>query len=106
MRGSELVVLGRYRSNTEWMALTTERVAWLSQGTRHDVDFAQLVDATVPDEEMVRAGSLGMQGVQWLALETRDGVVSHVDVESGLPLVGVWNVLHWVARRGARQARK
>lgn len=93
----EIPVLACWRSTNDWVALTTKRIVCRNHDTRHELELAQIMDATVTDDDTLHETDLGKFGLRYLTLEARDGSALRIELEAGLPFLGVWNVLHWIA---------
>lgn len=99
LEAEEIPVIGCCQEPSDWLLVTTRRVAWAQGGVRTTVDLADLVDATVSEEDAWQNGALEKLGVRHLTLRTRDGESRRFEVEPGLPLLGLWNLLKWIAGR-------
>jgi hypothetical protein len=89
---SELAVIGSVQDSSNWLVLTTERLAWSIGGERREVAANAIRDATADLKQLQRSEhtKLGMRRLQVVTMG--DGEHS-IELEPGRPLSGTWNVL-------------
>jgi hypothetical protein len=89
---SELPVIGSFRDSSNWLVLTTERLAWSIEGKREEIAASAIRDATA-DLRKIQRSEHSKQSMHQLQVVTmRDGEYS-IELEPGEPLSGTWNVL-------------
>lgn len=94
----ELGVIGSVRDSFNWFALTTERIVWLTDGTRSEVQCKDIRDAIV-DFQDLKGNYSGKLGLKYITIITFASGEHRLELESGLPLSGVWNILKNIGRR-------
>lgn len=67
-------------------------------GERHEVAVNQIQDATVDFAELQRSGISKLE-LKELKVSTADGSEHLIELESGPPLSGAWNILRNLASR-------
>lgn len=89
---SELPVIGSIQDSSNWFILTTERLAWSIKGNRQEVAATVIRDATADLKQLQRSdhSKLGMSQLQIATLENGEYLI---ELEPGVPLSGVWNIL-------------
>lgn len=95
LREGEMPAVATYRSDTEWMLVTSDRVIWPDDGVLGSMSLTEVEDATVLTRDLLAAGSKGK--VEKVTVVTVDGRQVPVRVEAGRPLSGVWNAMKMVA---------
>lgn len=99
LRRAELAVLACWRSRTDRVAVTTERICWHAEGRCVQLELTELADATVRFEDLAAAGPGGKLDVTALWLVSKNGDYSRLVLEAGAPLLACLNVLKWIAAR-------
>jgi len=92
LRESELPVIGSIQDSSNWLVLTTERLAWSIGGEHREIAAGAVLDATA-DLEQLQRGDLSKLGMRQLQLVTMGGGQYLIELEPGGPLSGTWNVL-------------
>lgn len=92
LRESELAVIASVRDSTNWLVLTTDRLAWSIAGQRQEVPANAIRDAVVDLMQLQRSGhrKLDMHQLQVITMEYGGYLI---ELEPGSPLIGTWNVL-------------
>ena len=91
LRESELPVIGSVKDSDNWLVLTTERLVWSIGGKRRELAANTVRDATADLKQLQHhASKLEMRK---LDVVTIDGIEYSIELESGAPLSGVWNIL-------------
>jgi hypothetical protein len=88
----ELPVIGAYKDENEWLAITTKKVTWCFDGARYRLPVSSIVFATA-DFDMMQKQRLTMDKVNEILITTNDQEVTPLKMEAGGPMCGVWNVL-------------
>jgi hypothetical protein len=103
LRESELPVIGSLRGPGNWLILTTERLAWATDGERHELAAEDIRDAIANFNQLQNTQSkLEMRTLQ---VTTRTGDEYAIELEPGQPLSGVWNVLKNLGARNRRATK-
>jgi hypothetical protein len=100
----ELPVLGSFEAKDRWFILTTHRIVWCLGGTKQQLNVSDISDASVDFDAMVRRGEKKSE-VRELQIDTVGGDRHVIGIESGPPLLAVWNVLKNLGKR-ARTGRE
>jgi hypothetical protein len=89
---SELPVIGSVQDSSNWLVLTTERLAWSIAGERQEIAANAVRDAMADLKQLQRSdqSKLGMRQLQ--VVTVGNGEYS-IELEPGGPLSGTWNVL-------------
>lgn len=95
VREPEELAVGLLRSESDWVLISSRRVAWTNGGDQCEVSLSAIRDATIDDSDLALAG--GKDRVEVLTVVTINGERLRLALEPGAPLVGVWNALKMVA---------
>jgi hypothetical protein len=98
---SELPVIGGVQDSSNWLILTTERLAWSIDGDRREVAANAIRDATADLKQLQRSehSKLGMRRLQVMTMGDAE---YSIELEPGGPLSGIWNVLKNLGARNRR----
>lgn len=88
----ELPIIGAYKDENEWLAITTKKVTWCFDGVRYRLPVSSIVFATA-DFDVMQEKRLTMDKVNEILITTNDRGVIPLKMEAGGPMCGVWNVL-------------
>jgi len=91
-RESELPVIGSIQDSSNWLVLTTERLAWSIGGERREIAAGAVLDATA-DLKQLQRGDHSKLGMRQLQVVTMGDGEHLIELEPGGPLSGTWNVL-------------
>jgi len=89
---SELPVIGSIQDSSNWLVLTTERLAWSIEGKRREVAAIVIRDATADLKHLQLRDHSKLETKQLQIVTMGDGEHS-IELEPGAPLSGVWNIL-------------
>jgi hypothetical protein len=98
----EAGVLASVLSADHWVLITTHRVVFKRMGRLSVIDCSQLKDATVALGLDAASGIRRKSDLTSLKLILKSGEEQVVEVESGPPHIGIWNVLKHFGARNAR----
>ena len=101
---AELPVIGQLLDAQNWFLLTTKRLVWTIESEHHELDNSAIVDATI-DLDVASLGRNKM-AVRQLSIEVLDGGTQFLELEPGLPLSGVWNVLKNIGTRNRKSSQR
>ncbi len=97
LRATELPVIGSLPGSGNWLVLTTERIVWVMQGARQELATGNIRDA-IADLVQLRNSQSKLQ-MRTLQVLTFSGEEYTIELEPGLPLSGIWNVLKNIGTR-------
>ncbi len=104
LRESEVPVIGSVENSDTWLLLTTERLVWSVGGERRDVPADAVRDAKADHDHLLKNRS--KVGMRRPRVVTIGGEEYPIEIESGAPLIAVWNVLMNLCRRNRRLIKK
>jgi len=91
LQETEVPVIGSFRGPDRWLILTSQRLVWSARGQRFELDVQTIRDATADLRHLANSQSkLEMESLQ---VATLSGAEYAIELESGPPLSGTWNVL-------------
>jgi hypothetical protein len=103
LRAGELPVIGGLKDSRNWFVLSTERVVWALKGELRELDIGIIRDAIADFDQLESSHSkLKMRTLQ---ITTSSGEAHLIEMEPGLPLGGVWNILKNVGARNKHSAK-
>ena len=92
-RVNEYPVIACYRNTDNWTLLTTRRIAWCRGGEARELPIQSVCEATLPDDIMHSLTPSSKSHNDLLQLVVSDGSTYLVQLESGRPFAGFWNVM-------------
>lgn len=98
----EAAVLASVVNGDHWVLITTQRVIVKQMGKLVFVDCSELIDATVALGLDAANGFRRKTDLTSLKLLLKSGEEQVIEVESGPPYIGIWNVLKQFGARNAR----
>jgi hypothetical protein len=101
---SELPVVGSVHDSSNWLVLTTSRLAWSTKGECQEVAAAAIRDAK-PDLKQI-PGSDSKLGLRQLQIITMGNGEYSIELEPGGPLSGTWNILKNLGARNRRALKR
>lgn len=97
LASAELPVLASFRSDAQWILITSERVIFVADGVERSLLWSEIDDVTIDPDFMRSAG--GKTALRYLIIVC-GGERVLVEIEPGPPFFGLWNVLKAVSRLG------
>lgn len=98
----ELPVVASVLNQDRWVLITTTRIVAVERDQTTNVDLNLLRDATVDLLADVRQGNRSKDELSILRLSLEGGKEQLIQVESGAPHIGIWNVLKHAAGQNQR----
>src|ERR1044072_3169106 len=101
LRNDELPVLASQVAEGRWVFISTERTIMSTPGGVKTVEFSDLCEVSASLKDDARQGISEKRQLKTLRLFLPDGTDVSIEVESGPPFIGIWNLLKHVARKRA-----
>jgi len=102
---SELPVIGSVQGPDNWLILTTQRLEWSADGVRVG-SYTDSILGVRMDLEAIRRKFRAKSESRHLEIVLSDGSCYTIELEPGMPLIGVWQVLRNLASRNTAMLRK
>lgn len=103
LSGDELAIIGSVEGPNQWLILTTRKLAWCRGGSKTVLPVEDIVDAVADLHALQQSGPTKAE-MRQLQIITKDGQQA-IEVESGAPLSGVWNVLKGIGTANRQRNR-
>jgi hypothetical protein len=94
----EVPVIGSFRSQNDWLLITTDRVFWSERDNVKSIPTTSILSVS-PSQ----FGKVSKQAMCCLHIHTADAGDVTLEVEEGRPFFGIWNVLKHFAARNKRK---
>ena len=91
----EIPVIGCFFNEEHWSLLTTERLIWNEKGRKNILSSSDISSVSVKPGELFEAQAKDQ--LTSLSIITKDGRSLELNLESGPPFFGFWNVLKIMA---------
>lgn len=98
LREWEFPVVGSFQNPDNWLILTTERLVWSIAADPHEINVHVVRDAVADFDQLQYSGRSKLE-LRELKVLTIDGGERRIELESGPPLSGVWNILKSIGAR-------
>jgi hypothetical protein len=92
----ELGVVVFFQTDYLWSFVTTDRVAWTTNGELFVYAHDQLKQATVDRDEITRSGGQAKEYMNKIVVITKKGTRHEMPAEAGTGLAGLLGVLRWL----------
>lgn len=101
IKNNESPIIGSYKNENEWLILTSDELAWQRQDRKFSLLLSEIKNADVNFDKMV-ANNLTMNTVQEIEIELNSSERVILEMESGYPLSGMWNILLHLSWRNSK----